>query len=375
MAKVKLKSIVLGTLFGRWRRARSMMPGYAILMPMPTDMPFLLRFALEGLRAMDSTHGKQIVVIPDGFGTDSGRALERVIRQFNDPRVELSRIRPGVHFFIHRIQKRRSNRTAANWSHWAMIVEGISRSVCDHAFLHDADAFFIDADGLERQYAECRDRDMFTLGVEYRLDAFFEQNGVRMPGTWEMMFSVPWARRRPPISLKGQWQDSPHGRHEFDTMLYPQFLDYASGKVGAMPRPPRLVHFHGAITTYRVYRDRQGKSVGDEMFRLLLLSILEELLPVEGEARILPPPGEFARGLDDPSAPVTYLSEGAAREYPVFRGQMEDLCQSPTFTGERAERIREYLRPFDDHFAARVTKEIGTPPEWLAVKPRRHGLT
>jgi hypothetical protein len=375
MATVKLKSMVLCALFGRWRRARPMTPGYAILMPMPMDMPFLLRFALEGLRAMDTTHCNQIVVIPDGFGPDGGRAMERAVHQFNDPRVELSRLRPGVHFFIHRFQKRRSNRTAANWSHWAMIVEGISCSTCDHAFLHDADAFFIDADGLERQYAECRDRGMFTLGVEYRLDAFFERNGIRMPGTWEMMFSVPWARRRPPISLKGQWQDSPHGRHEFDTMLYPQFLDYGTGKISAMARPPRLVHFHGAITTYRVYRDRQGQPVGDEMFRLFLLAILEELLPVEGEARILPPPEEFARGLHDASAPVTYLSEGAAREYPAFRKQMDDLCQSPTFTGERTERIREYLRPFDDHFAARVTEEIGTPPEELAVRPRRHGLT
>lgn len=375
MATLSLKSLVLGALFGRWRRARPMTSGYTILMPMPMDMPFLLRFALEGLHAMDTTHCKQIVVIPDGFGPDRGRALERVVRQCNDPRVELSRLRPGVHLFIHRSRKRRAGSTAANWLHWAMIVEGIARATCDHAFLHDADAFFIDADGLERQYAECRDRDMFTLGVEHRLDAFFARNGVKMPGTWEMMFSVPWARRRSPISLKGQWRDAPGGRHEFDTMLYPQFLDYAGGKIGTMARPPRLVHFHGAITTYRVYRDRQGKSVGDEMFRLLLLAILEELHAVEGEPRILPPPQEFALGLHDPSAPVTYHAEGAAREYPVFRGQMNDLCQSPAFTGARAERIREFLRPFDDHFAARAVKEIGTPPEWLAIRPRRHGLT
>jgi hypothetical protein len=371
----KVKSLVLNTLVGRWRRARPTAPGYAIVMPMPMDMPFLLRFALEGLRAMDTTHCTQIVVIPDGFGSDGGRALERAVRQCNDPRVELSRLPSGVQFYIHRFQKRRPNGAVANWLHWAMIVEGISCSTCDHAFLHDADAFFIDADGLERQYAECRDREMFTLGVQSRLDAFFERNGVKMPGTWEMMVSVPWARRRPPTSLKGQWQDTPQGRHEFDTMLYPQFLDYGAGKVGVMANPPRLVHFHGAITTYRVYRNMQRKPVCDEIFRLLLLAILEELLPVEGERRILPPPEELARGLHDPAAPVTYLSEGAAREYPVFRGQMEDLCQSPTFTGKRAERIREYLRSFDDHFAARVTSEIGTPPERLAVQPRRHGLT
>jgi hypothetical protein len=138
-----------------------------------------------------------------------------------------------------------------------------------------------------------------------------------------------------------------------------------------MASPPRLVHFHGTVTTYRVYKDRPGESVVDEIFRLLLLSILEDLVPGSGP-RLLPPPGELARGLHDPSAPVTYGSEWAAREYPVFRRQVEELCEAPTFSGERAARVREHLRPFDEHFNA--AEGGGMPAELIAKSPRRHGL-
>ena len=41
--------------------------------------------------------------------------------------------------------------------------EGIDATRCEYAFLHDADAFFVDVDGLEQQYCKCRDRAMDTL--------------------------------------------------------------------------------------------------------------------------------------------------------------------------------------------------------------------
>jgi hypothetical protein len=251
-----------------------------------------------------------------------------------------------------------------------MIVEGTNRATSRSAFLHDADAFFIDADGLERQYAEHRDRGMTTLGVQWRADAFFSRIGYSIPGTWEMMYSVPWARSRPPIALKGQWQDTPHGRHEFDTMLYPQFLDFATGKVGAMEAPPRTVHFHGTVTTYRVFAERGIGPVRDDLCRLLLLSILEELVPGDG-ARILPAPSELARGLVDPSGTIRYDSPRAAREYPHFRRQVDELCEAPTFAGERAERLLGFLRPFDEYFA---TRPVDALAEDIATNPRRDGL-
>ncbi len=261
---------------------------------------------------------------------------------------------------------------AANWLHWAMIVEGTNRANSKYAFLHDADAFFIDPSGLERQYAECRDRGMITLGVEYRADSFFSAHGYAIPGTWEMMYSVPWARSRSPLALKGKRRDTPHGMHEFDTMLYAQYLDYAFGKVGAMVPPPRLAHFHATIITYRTYTDPKNRLVADDLFRLLLLSMLEELVPDGIGTRLLPAPNELARGLDTSTAQIRYNTPRAAREFPGFRRQIEDLLQAPVFAGKRGAQIREYLRPFDDYFATRAFP--AAPDEDISTKPRRHGL-
>jgi hypothetical protein len=255
-----------------------------------------------------------------------------------------------------------------------MIVEGTASARCEYAFLHDADAFFVDADALEHQYRECRDRGMETLGIQVRTDAFFQRIGYAIPGTWEMMYSVRWARRRNPLALKGMWQPTAHGVHEFDTMLYPQYLDYPTGKIGAMAIPPRLVHFHGAVTTYRVLKDHARRPLVDMLFRLLLLSILEDLLPAPDGKRILPPPGELARGLTDSSAPITYNSETATREYPIFRKQIDELCESPTFAGSRADRIRELMRPFDEHYASHDAEAATLASVEPAVTPRRHCL-
>ena len=366
------KLLLVSALVPGWGRARAPAEGYAVLVPTPMDMPFLLRYALEGLATIRTPSCRRILVVPDGSGAGDGEVLRSIVERCGDPRVVYAPLGPGLRTVVGQVRKRLSGSAFANWAHWATIVEAVRRSEAEYLFLHDADAFFLDGDGLERQYLECRRLGMWTLGIQARLDEFFGRIGFAMPGTWELMLSVPWARRQPPLSLKGQWRDTPDGRQEFDTLLYRQYLDRQTGKIGVMADPPRLVHFHGTVTTYRTYRDRAGQGVVDEVFRLLLLSVLEELVPGAAGERILPPPSELARGLKDPPAPIRYDTPRAAREYPAFRGQIDELCDSPTFAGARAERIREMLRPFDENFAA-----AGPAPDRaadLAGRPRRHGL-
>lgn len=343
-----LKWLVLTPFFGHWRGPGPAVDGYSILLPSPMDMPFLLRFALEGLRHLDTSHCHQIIVIPDGCGADRGAALRQVVDSCDDARVELVRLRPMAHLVVHSM--RRPGGGIANWSHWAMIIEGINNAKSSHIFLHDADAFCLERDGLERQYRECRDRGMATLGVTARWDPFFREIGYAIPGTWELMFSARWARRYSPLDLKGRRRQTAQGLREFDTMLYPQYLDYPSGTIGILDPPLRLVHFAGAITTYRTFCDRVGRPVIDELYRLLFLALMEDLLPAPNRDRLLPDIDELVRGLDDPTARVIYSSPRATREYPVFRSMIEDLCNSPLFQGPRSERIRTLIEPFDRHF-------------------------
>jgi hypothetical protein len=347
MMAISLKQLGVAALFSRWGRRCPSEDGYTIILPSPMDMPFLLRYALEGLGQIDTGRCKQIVVVPDGCVNDRGDALDRVIREFDDPRIDL--IRPtALDYFLFRSMKP----VGGAATHWMMAVIGTDHARCAHAFLHDADAFFLEADGLERQYSECLDRGMATLGVTARLDPFFADVGYEIPGTWELMFSTRWARRRSPYVLKNGWYRTPRGPFEFDSMLYRQYMDYPSGKVGVMSPSPRLVHFSGSIGTYRYYRMGRGKV--DELFRLLLLAMLEDLIPSDDGTRTLPDVGEMTRGLTDPGAPVTYDSPVAVREYPIFRAMIDDLCDSPLFRGSRADRVRTLLQPFDDHFRDRV---------------------
>jgi hypothetical protein len=339
------KGLALRLLFGRWRGGRRLEDGYAIILPSPMDMPFLLRYALEGLLRIEIPNCKQLLIVPDGHGRDGGRALRDVAASFDDPRIELVGLRPLDYRLI------RWMKGGGSAAHWLAMVNGTNRVACGHAFLHDSDAFFLEAGGLERQYRECRDRGMCTLGVTARSDPNFARIGYKIPGTWELMYSTRWARSRPPFELKGRRKRTPHGEIEFDTMLYPQYLDYESGKVGVMDEPPGVIHFNGTIVTYRMFRDRAGAPVIDELFRILLLAILEEIDPSPDGRREVPRVGELARGLTDPSAPVTYGSPVATQEYPIFRAMVDQLCESPVMRDERAGRIRELIRPFDEHYA------------------------
>jgi hypothetical protein len=358
------KGIVLRALFSRWRRPCPYEGGYTILLPSPMDMPFLLRFSLEGLRRVDTCNCRQILVIPDGWGDDGGKALRDVVDGWDDPRVEFVEL-PALDLFLNRRTKPPNGAS----THWMMAVAGTNHARCEYAFLHDSDAFFLDDEGLERQYRECRDRGMYTLGVTARWDAFFQRLGYAIPGTWELMYSTRWARSRAPYYLKGRIVATPDGVNEFDSMLYPQYLDYGTGRVGVMEAPPPLVHFNGTIVTYRIFRDRAGRQVVDELFRVLLLALLEEQIPGEDSGRVVPSVEDLARGLDDPSAPVVYHSEAAAREYPTFRRMIDELCDAPIFRGARAGRIREQIRPFDDHFSDRAGAADSPAPA-----ARKHGL-
>ncbi len=343
---IDVKGLVLKALYGRWRGSDPVESGYSILLPFPGDMPFLLQYALEGLKHLNLANCRQILVVADGAGGDDAE-VRGLIREADDPRIVLVEPTAIDRWIVPKL------RYVGSSLHWLAIVRGTAAARAEAIFLHDSDSFFLEADGLERQYREFDDRGMLTLGVTARWDPLFRQSGFEMPGTWEMMYSTRWARRHSPVLHKGRLMPTAQGPHVFDTMLYPQFLDSATGKVGVMAHPPRFVHFNGTIVTYRAFREARAGGVVDELFRLLLLAILAELIPGPGGRRVVPSVAEVTRGLADPSAPVTYGSQVATQEFPIFRRMIGELCEAPIMQGDRAGRIAELIRPFDDHFAGR----------------------
>ena len=332
----------------RWPQLRSLEEGYAILLPVPGEMPFLARFALEGLRYIDTANCKQILVIPDAWGTVGEAGYRRVISQFDDPRIAM--VSPQL---IDYAMVRMLKLNAAD-THWLSCVNGTARTHCAYAFLHDSDAFHMEQGAIERQYRECRDRELYTLGVAYRQEECLLEIDYHIPATWELMYSVAWAFRHGPFVCKPGQRMTPHGEMQFDSMIQPQYRDYPSGKIMLMDMPPKFLHFGGLTTTFRLWqqwrRKPTSRQVADQWLRLLVLALLEELIPDPDGLRALPRVEELARGLGDPTAPVTYATVESAQCYPEFRARMETLCEIPIFQGARAARLRDLLRPFDEYY-------------------------
>jgi hypothetical protein len=263
-----------------------------------------------------------------------------------------------------------SSKLGVSGSHWMSIVKGTSRATAQYVFLHDSDSFFLDAAFLEQQYRQCVDNELHTLGVEARWDPAFTGIGYSLPGTWELMYSNRWVRSRRPANAKAMLHRTPHGPIMFDTLLYAQYLDYASGKVRVAEGAARIVHFSATIITYREFRRRTGQCVADVLFRILFLALLESVVPGK-KGRLLPTVEELAEGLTDASRAAHYRADGIGKDYAEFRTMIDKLCDAPIIKGDRAECLRALLQPFDAHFAKALAP--GEAGERVA-KLREHGL-
>jgi hypothetical protein len=346
--KIHVYDLLKNTLYGRWPRRDHLEDGYTVLLPIPADMPFLLRFALEGLRHLQMPNCREIVVISDGSASD--RAIRTIVAENGDKRLRCAPLTPLDRLLVNLPRGDGS----ANFRYFTMVLRGVSAAATDALYLHDADAFWLEEGGVETQYRAFRERDMYTLGVTSRTESIFKERGFEIPGTWELMFSNAWVRRWSPVDIKGGWHRLPDGQWGwFDNLLFVQYLDYPSGKIGVMASPPSFIHFFATITEYRTWLGG-GRAHGteDKLFSLLLLSLLAEAVPGARRDTPLPRPDELARGLRDPSAKITYFASTAPKRYAAFRRGIEALCSSPAFTNDVAQRIRDAIVPFDEHFSA-----------------------
>jgi hypothetical protein len=356
----KVKRLLLSLIHPSWGARKPVADGYTFVIPAPMDMPFLTYLALEGLRALDLTHCREVLVVPDGCATDGGRALAEAIRASGFPGVKLlgvpRRNRLTLSLFGH-----------GGIAHWMTIVGALREAGTDLIYLHDSDAFFTGKDLVESNYRMCRDQQLVSLGVTTRWDPKFQELQIEIPGTWELMFSAAWARKWTPVDHKAGQHDTPIGPVFFDTMLYPQYRDYGSGLIRVVDSDA-FVHLSGTVVTYRKFLDFAERNVGDELFRLLFLSLLNELSPqIESECK-LPSVEELALGLRDPTRRVHYCFPDAVRNYKDFSATIVKLVATPLFAPHEQE-IARLLAPFD-----RQLSKQEDVAETAQPRIRSHGL-
>lgn len=356
----KVKRFLLSLIYPNWGPRKTVHDGYTVVISVPMDMPFLTYLSLQGLRGVDLTHCREILVVPDGCATDGGKALVEAIRASDIADVRLlpvrNRNRITLSLFGH-----------SGIAHWMTIVEAVREAGTDLLYLHDADAFFTQNNLIESNYFICKNQGLMSLGVTARWDPQFKELGVKIPGTWELMFSSAWATKWSPIDHKAGQRGTPIGQTFFDTMLYPQYRDYESGLVKVV-ESDAFVHLSGTVVTYRKFLDFSGRCVGDELFRLLFLSLLNEVSPQFVSECRLPSVEELSLGLCDSTRRVHYCFPEVVGNYLEFRETVRKLIKTSLFLPYE-KTIARLLTPFDEYFSSQKKPIDPTPP-----KMRSHGL-
>ena len=298
-----MKGLVLKALFSRWPRPRPLEDGYTILLPSPMDMPFLLRYALEGLVGMDTEplppdpRGPRRLGGRPGGGPATGR------RRVRRPPGRTGRLSSFDYLIVRLMGK------TGSAPHWKAILSGTERARCEYIFLHDADAFFVERDALERQYRECRDRGMYTLGVTPRWDPFFEEARLRHPGDLgDDVFDPLGAEPVTPLlegALVARPPTAPMNSIRCSTPS--SWIIPRAGSASWTP-PPRWSTSAGRSSPIDAI-PIEAASPWSTNSSVLLLAILEDLMPAANGVRVLPTVASLARGLDHDDAPVVYNSE------------------------------------------------------------------
>ena len=355
-------------MYSWWPRSdRPASDGLTVIIPAPEDLPFLLRLQLENFACIDTTVCHQILVVGDGCGSDGGAAIRRLVQQesLHDRRLAFVDFTWRDRLLLPIVRRDGSS------VHWLMFVRSLGKANRAFALMHDADAFFLGHDALVKQHTKCSEGGLYALGMTARSDSFFAIIGYEIPATWELMISTSWIRSRSPYWIKGRRYKTPHGEHTFDTVLYPEYLDYPSGRIGLSDMSAEIAHFSATIVEYRRYCKTTGP-FADYLFRILLLSILEELCPNDG-CRVTPSVESLYSGLHDSSRRVHYRDDRATKGYAVFRNQMAVLEGALVMRGDRAKQLRSLLQPFDRHFVG-LAREMGDQLGGPARKFRRSGL-
>ena len=339
--KAYIKRALLSLFYPAWSGRCHNKEGYTVVIPAPMDMPFLAYYALKALSKLDLSSCREILVVPDGCGTDNGRALSDVLKLINLDKARLLPLTKRNKLVISLFGD-------SGIAHWMTIVEAINNSETNSLFLHDADAFFTDEDFIENNYREFDNTNLNCLGVTSRWDPFMQSKNMQLPATWELFFSSAWARSWSPVSHKAGSRYTDTGKEFFDTMLYPMYRSYSVDRVQVRPSAS-FMHLAGTVVTYRRWLDHINRPVGDELFRLLFLSLLKELSPpIESDFR-LPSVAVLSEGVFDSKKMVHYNFPGAANNYHEFRRFVDALLGLELFS-DQLKKVDDLLHTFDDHF-------------------------
>jgi hypothetical protein len=333
------------TRLARWPRpvtagARAVpTPGYALVMPVPGDLPVFTHLALAGCARQTAIDRVETIVVPDRPSAAVSALVAQARRTWSGSLREALIARPERDLI-----PRLSN---PHFNYGLQIITAIRATHATHVLLHDADLFLLEDSAHDQQYRAALDRDLDVLGVSPAWDAWFAERGRTLAATWEMTARVDWLRSFPPTRLFGHTAEVLGEQHVLDVTFYGQ-CNTDQDRIAVSDETGSIVHFSYLIGQYRRFL-KMTATFEDTHFVLLVIRMLSDLfLPGSADAA-LPDVPTLLRGLTDATGRVSYVGADAAG-YAEARGKLADVILGPwADDAQRAEAARA-LAPFDEHF-------------------------
>lgn len=329
--------------WGGWRDGDGLRDdGYALLLPVPGDLPVFLDLALAICRTQKAEHRRETLVIPDQI-TPRIRRIAREAKPGWPDDLVLAPLPTPERWVLPRLH--------STWrNHGLQLVTGVQRTRATHIVLHDADLFLLDPGMHDRQYRLCRDRDLDCLGVSPVWDGWFAERGIKLAATWELTVRTEWFRSFPPHLQFGHDAHINGETHSCDTTLHPQALT-PRDRIDVTERDDDFVHFNYVIGTYREFQRNLRSKFVDRQFRLLLIGLFVEALDPDPGRYALPSVATMARSLAGGAGGEDRVGfpspEEAADGYRAFRAKVEKMLQGSWFDPDRPARA---LVPFDTYY-------------------------
>lgn len=313
-------------------------PGYAILIPVPSDLPVFTELALRNLSKQNLESCLEIVVVPDQISKTFDEAFATCVAQLTfAEKVRQVHMTPAESVF--------ARASAPAITHWLQIVAAIRTTTSSHLLWHDVDALIFNPDLFEHMYARCGAEQLDFLGVQrfWNHELFNQLGYPNIVATWELMTDAGNLRKWPPIKLASRL-GTVHGvQVVLDTTVAVQ-METPPERIKRLDNSNHFVHFAHVISEYRELQ-RSRSRYEDAHFRLLFTRLICDTL---GNSLCDVPTIEIlTQGLTQFDAPVIYASPETRNRYPFFRKQLNEMLTSDLLTIAQRELILSSLKPFD----------------------------
>ncbi|MAE59847.1 MAG: hypothetical protein CMJ49_00665 [Planctomycetaceae bacterium] len=322
-------------------------PGYSVLLLVPGDLPVFRRIAMDVCAKQDQTHLEELLVIPDQVSPALEAQWDSIERDWPGKSIRLVRFNAVDRWLVNQAKN-------PHVSVWLQMVRGIEAARTTHAIWHDADLFITDPNMMRQLYEHAAANNMACWGIDPQSPIFmdwFHSRGIKhIVASYEMMMDVKWFRSFKPwehrrsVTVNGE-------THGGDITYYSQ-VNSPPERFGWKRRPDDFVHFSYVISTYRWFQQAlaRGDSFPDKRFTVLLARLLIDAYDHSDWPYEVPHLDVIARGINDPSQPVTFMDEENTQRYPEFRQIFDNLLNCDLLDEHQKAPLREGIKPFDAAF-------------------------